>query len=238
MKPSNQETITAIAIDDEPPALRIVESFCGRVDFLNLKKTFNKPKEALLYLENNPVDLLFLDIHMPSTSGIDFYKGLQQETMVIFTTAFSEYAVEGFNLSAIDYLLKPYTFERFQQAANKARDYFIYLHGTEKPEEPALYIRADYSLIRILLQEILYIEGYDDYLKIHIQDQKTVVARMTLKNIQEQLPADQFFRVHRSYIIPRSRIRKIGTKTLELAGIEIPLGGSYKADLLNWFGKT
>lgn len=232
----NPPLIKAIAVDDEPPALRVVESFCSRTDFIELRKAFNKPREALLYLEQNPVDLLFLDIHMPSTSGIDFYKGLQQEVMVIFTTAFSEYAVEGFNLSAVDYLLKPYTFERFTQAVQKARDYFNYLHATEKTDHPVLYIRADYSLVKIDARDILLIEAYDDYVKIHVRDQKTVVARMTLKILLDKLPEGRFVRIHRSYIVPMDRIRQVSAKSVFLDDRELPLGGSYKEDLMDRFG--
>src|ERR1700712_1222443 len=118
--------IKAIAIDDEPPALKVIENFCGRSENMQLEKTFTMPAEALKHLRKFPVDLLFLDIQMPSINGIDFYKTVKQDTMVIFTTAYSEYAVEGFNVSAVDYLLKPFTFKRFQQAVAKALDYYQY----------------------------------------------------------------------------------------------------------------
>ncbi len=173
--------IKAIAIDDEPPALQVIETFCREVDFISLEKTFNKPNEALKYIGKFPVDLLFLDINMPSLSGIDLYKEVKQNTMVIFTTAYSEYAVEGFNLSAIDYLLKPFTFDRFFQAVSKAEEYHNHIHQKSKPEHQYLFIRADYSLIKINIADILFIEGLDDYLRIHLQNQKPVVARMTLK---------------------------------------------------------
>ena len=227
--------IKAIAIDDEPPALKVVENFCGTVDFIDLQKTFTKPTEALKYLERYPVDLLFLDINMPSLSGIEFYKQLKQQTMVIFTTAHIEYAVEGFNLNAVDYLLKPYTPERFLQAANKAKEFFSYQHQTETGGQPFFFIRADYSLIKINFADILYIEGLDDYLKIHLQNQKAVVARMTMKAIQEKLPVKDFIRVHRSYIIPFARIESVRNKTIYLEGKEFSIGASYEENFFKLF---
>ena len=141
--------ITAIAIDDEPPALKVIENFCGQIETLDLKKTFTQPNEALKFLRKFPVDLLFLDIQMPSISGIEFYKMLKQDTMVIFTTAHSQFAVEGFNLNAVDYLLKPFTFERFQQAVTKATDFYNYSRQSDKSQDQYLFIRADYKLMKI-----------------------------------------------------------------------------------------
>lgn len=226
--------IKAIAIDDEPPALKVVENFCGLVDFIDLQKTFTKPTEALKYLERYPVDLLFLDINMPSLSGIEFYKQIKQQTMVIFTTAHIEYAVEGFNLNALDYLLKPYTPERFLQAANKAKEFFGYQHQTETGQ-PFFFIRADYSLIKINFADILYIEGLDDYLKIHLLNQKAVVARMTMKAILEKLPVKDFIRVHRSYIVPFARIESVRNKTIYLEGKEFSIGSSYEENFFKFF---
>ena len=163
--------IHAIAVDDELPALSLLENFCKRVDFIELQKVFNKPNEALRYLQQFPVDLIFLDINMPALTGIDLYKSIRQNTMVIFTTAYSEYAVEGFNLNAVDYLLKPFTFERFMQAVNKAK---TAAKIADDQKEKYLFIRADYSLIKIVTEDILFIEGLDDYLKIHIQNDKPV----------------------------------------------------------------
>jgi DNA-binding LytR/AlgR family response regulator len=181
--------ITAIAIDDEPPALKVIETLCAAFDFITLQKTFTRTDEALKHLRKYPVDLLFLDIQMPSLSGIDLYKSIEQQTMVIFTTAFSEYAVEGFNLNAVDYLLKPFTPERFAQAVNKAAEYIRYTRQHNTPESEYLFIRADYNLYKITITDIDYIEGLDDYIRIHLQQQKPVVARMTMKHILEKLEA-------------------------------------------------
>lgn len=227
--------INAIAIDDEPPALQVIESFCAQTEGVQLDKTFNKPTEAMKYIEKFPVDLLFLDINMPSITGIDFYKSVKQSTMVIFTTAYSEFAVEGFNLQAIDYLLKPFTFERFLQAVNKARDFYQFTHHHNTAEEQYVYIRADYSLIKISITDILFVEGLDDYLKIHLQNQKPVVARLTMKAMLEKLPARRFARVHRSFIVPLQRIESVRNKIITIAGEEIPIGASYEKSFFDVF---
>jgi DNA-binding LytR/AlgR family response regulator len=219
--------IKAIALDDEPPALDILQSFCDEIAYVDLQKTFTKSEEAFKYLKKYPVDLLFLDINMPSISGIDFFKNLPHKTMVIFTTAYSEYAVEGFTLSATDYILKPFSFSRFQQAVEKA--YSQWKLQSQDPEQNYLFIRADYSLIKILFSDILYIEGLDDYLKIHLQNQKTIVARMTLKTILQKLPTPEFIRVHRSFIVPISKIEKVRNKIIYINQEEIPVSASYES---------
>lgn len=229
--------IKAIAIDDEPPALRVVEAFCADTDFISLEKTFTKPAEALKYLQKFPVDLLFLDIQMPSQTGIEFYKTVKQDTMVIFTTAHSEYAVEGFNLNAVDFLLKPFTYERFLQATTKANEFFQYKNNTGAKQDQYLFVRADYRLVKINIADILYIEGLDDYIKIFIKDQKTVVARMTMKHILEKLPAKEFSRVHRSFIVSLGRIENVRNKVISTAGKEIPVGGIYEDDFFRLFNR-
>jgi DNA-binding LytR/AlgR family response regulator len=222
--------IKAIAIDDEPLALKVIEHFCREVDFIELEKTFTKPNEALSHLQKFPVDLLFLDINMPSLNGIELYKALQQNTMVIFTTAYSEYAVESYALNAIDYLLKPFTQERFNQALAKANEYYQYINKQNITNY--LFIRADYSLVKINIADILYIEGLDDYVKIHLHQQKIIVARITMKSMLEKLPATEFFRVHRSYIIPLNRVEQVRNKTIKIGEVEIPIGNSYEQDFL------
>ena len=180
--------IRAIAIDDEIPALKLVENFCARSSEILLQQTFNKPTEAITYLKLNKVDLLFLDVNMPSISGIDLYKTLPHKTMLIFTTAYSEFAVEGFNLSAVDYLLKPFSYERFEQAVAKATEYYQYANTKQQLPEQFIFIRADYSLIKINLADILFIESLDDYLRIRLVNQKPIVARITMKAMMKQLP--------------------------------------------------
>ncbi|MDI1254693.1 MAG: LytTR family DNA-binding domain-containing protein [Flavobacterium sp.] len=222
--------IKAIALDDEPPALAILENFCRKTDYIDLQKTFTKSEEALKYLRKYPVDVLFLDINMPSISGIDFHKKLPHKIMVIFTTAYSEYAVQGFNLSATDYLLKPFSFDRFSLAVEKVRAQ--YEIQNQKAEQQFLFIRADYSLLKIPIADIIFIEGLDDYLKIHIENQKTVVARMTMKSILEKLPVADFSRVHRSFIVSIKRIEKIRSKVIHIGGEEIPISASYEKEFL------
>jgi len=164
--------INALAIDDEPLSLSIIENFCNQLDYIDLQKTFTKPNEAIKHLKKYPVDLLFLDIHMPSLNGIDLYKNIEQDTLVIFCTAHSQYAVEGFNLNALDYLLKPFSFDRFKQATEKARDV---LNKNEIGNQLYMFVRADYSLHKVLFSDILYIEALDDYLKIYIFQTRSLI---------------------------------------------------------------
>ncbi len=229
--------INCIAIDDEPPALELLEKYCSRVGFLDLKKTFTKTSEALAYLKKFPVDLIFLDIQMPDISGIEFYKSLKENKLVIFTTAFSEFAVEGFNLNAVDYLLKPIKFSRFEQAVQKTKDYLDYLSLKHSPAEQFLYVRSDYRLVRILLSDILYIEGLDDYVKIYCGQPKPVISRISMKAIAEKLPANSFLRVHRSYIIPTTKDISLCNKQIQIGKIQIPIGISYEEEVMKLFGK-
>lgn len=228
--------IRAIAIDDDPIATKVIELLCSDLDYLTLEKTFNQAPSALNYLDQYPTDLLFLDISMPDINGIELYKRIEQDTMVIFTTVHLEYAIEGFNLNAVDYLLKPFTEERFLQAVNKAREYYSF-RNTLPEENKHLFVRADYSLIKINIANILFIEGLDDYLKIHIEDQKPVVTRMTMKGILEKLPAKEFIRIHRSFIVPLKRIEQVRNKIVHIAGQELTLGSSYENEFLKVFGK-
>ena len=224
--------IKALAIDDEPLALNVIEAFCTQLDYIDLQKTFTKPNEALKHLNKYPVDLLFLDIHMPSLTGIDLYKYINQNTLVIFCTAHAQYAVEGFNLNALDYLLKPFTFERFKQATDKARDYFA---SSNNQKAQHIFVRADYRLQKIMLDDIMCIEALDDYLKIYINNQKTIVARMTMKAMLEKLPSTEFMRVHRSFIVPIKKVESLRNKMLQLGDKKIPVGNSYEEDVLKHF---
>jgi DNA-binding LytR/AlgR family response regulator len=211
----------AIAIDDEPPALKVIEKFCADYGNIELIKTFNKPTEGLKFAEETKIDFLFLDINMPSISGIELYKSLKKDIPVIFTTAYSEFAVEGFDLNASDYLLKPFTYERFKKAIKKIEKE---LQMQKQNSETAVFsIRADYALHKIPFDKILYFEGYDDYVKIHIEGQKTLVARVTMKNILERLDEKKFSRVHRSYIVALDKIQKIKSKSLFINDVEIPV---------------
>lgn len=220
----------AIALDDEPRALDVIKNFCDKTEGLELLKVFTKPNEALAFLQENHVDLIFLDIQMPSHSGLNLGKMLPREIMVVFTTAFSEYAVESYNIAALDYLLKPFTFERFSQTIAKAEEHLRAFNNQEGNHEPCIFIRADYSLKKVLIEDILYIEGLDDYIKIILQDQKPIVARMTMKSIFNELKPHDFIRVHRSYIVPRKRIEQLRNKFIQIAGKSIPIGKSYEKE--------
>jgi len=217
----------AIAIDDEPLALKVIQTFCNKSEHVSLEKTFTQPNEALKHLRKYPTDLIFVDIQMPSMTGINLVKSLQQKTMVIFTTAFSEYAAISYELNAIDYLLKPINQKRFAQALTKAQDYFNYIHKSDNNADKCIFIRADFCLVKIPLAEILYIEGLADYLKIFIKDRKTIVARMAMKDIMEKLPSDTFIRVHRSYILPFNKIEAVRGTTIYIGDKEFPIGKTY-----------
>ncbi len=222
--------IKAIAIDDEPLALKVIQSLCDKSEDIQLQKTFTRPGEALKHLRKFPADLIFCDIHMPAMTGISLVKALQQNTMVIFTTAFSEYAAASYELNAIDYLLKPINLKRFTQAVTKAREYYDYLHKRDHGSAGSIFIRADFSLVKIPVADIMYIEGLADYLKIHIKDRKTVVARMPMKEMMEKLYATDFIRVHRSYILPFSKIEAVRGNTILIGEQEFPIGKTYLED--------
>ena len=224
--------IKAIAIDDEPIAIKVIEHFCKDIDFISLEKTFTKAEDGLKYLKKFPADLIFLDIDMPNLNGIDLYKQVKQNTLVVFITSRADYAVEGFNLNALDYLLKPFTFERFKQAADKAKEYLA-ISNSNKPDH--IFVRADYSLQKIALDDIVCIEALDDYLKIYLHQQKTIVARMTMKAMFEKLPANDFMRVHRSFIVPIKKVESLRNKTLQLGDRKIPVGNSYEEAVLKHF---
>jgi DNA-binding LytR/AlgR family response regulator len=227
--------ITTIAVDDEPLALEVIKAFCTKVSFIKLAGTFTEPAAAFRFLNENPVDLLLLDINMPSISGIEFSKKVPKSTMVIFTTAHSEYAIEGFNLSAVDYLLKPFDLNRFIKAMEKARDYRNYTQLKENEAKDHFFVRVDYSLVKITFSDIFYIEGLDNYLKIHFNDGKTLLLRMSMKGILEKLPPADFVRVHRSYIIPVSKVVSIRNKIIQLGKQEIPVGTNYVEEVQQMF---
>lgn len=227
--------IKAIAIDDEPPALNVISSFCEKSGEVNLLGKFSRPDEALTILKEESVDLVFLDINMPSVSGIELYKAFGRECMVIFTTAHSQYAVEGFNLDAVDYLLKPFTFDRFIQAIQKVKERMeLNKHRTEQGSE--LLVPSGYSIVRIPFSDIVYIQAFDDYLKIFVSTSPhPVVTRMTMKNIVEKLPGRDFVRVHRSYIVSLRKINKAGSKSIFIGGVEVPIGKMYATEFFEVF---
>jgi DNA-binding LytR/AlgR family response regulator len=224
--------IKAIALDDEPLALELIEAFCKKIDFLQFEKGFTKTSAALQYLQKNPVQLLFLDIKMPAISGIDFYKSLEHKPMLIFTTSYSEYALESYELNAVDYLLKPFTLSRFEKAVEKAREiYNLVHHATVAEQSKHLMLKVDYGVVKVVLADILFIEGLDNYLKIHLKNQLPIVVRMTMKILLEKLSEKEFIRVHRSYIVPIHRIESVKQRIITIDGEEIPVGKHFEQHL-------
>jgi DNA-binding LytR/AlgR family response regulator len=218
--------ITCLAIDDEPLALEILKKYIAKIYFLELKGVFTDPFEAKKLMESMPIDILFLDIQMPDINGIDFTKTLaERDIAVIFTTAFSEYAVEGFNVDAIDYLLKPIEYDRFLKSVYKAKEYVDFINNQEL-QEGYIFVKSDYQMVKINLKDILYVEGLDDYIKIHLPN-KSVLTLMTLKTISQKLPSKEFLRIHRSYIVPVSKIEHISKSKVKVGEKEIPIGISY-----------
>ncbi len=214
-----------IAIDDEPLALKLIAEYASRISFLSLEKTFTNPDEAKAWMQQNETELLFLDIQMPDINGMQFYKALTKKPPVIFTTAYSEYAVDGFNADAVDYLLKPFEYDRFLKAAFKAKEYLEFLSNQDL-QMASIFVKVDYQLMKINLKDIDLIEGLDDYIRIHIKP-KPVLTLMTLKSLQEKLPSHEFVRIHRSYIVPAGKIESFGKSKVKVAGKEIPVGSSY-----------
>jgi DNA-binding LytR/AlgR family response regulator len=231
--------IRAMAIDDEPLALELIESYCKNVDFIRYEKGFSGTTAALQFLEKNPVDLLFLDINMPSISGIDFFRSLKHKPLLIFTTSYSEYAVNSYELGAVDYLLKPFTFDRFRMAVERANDtYNLVFNARVGEKDKFLMLKADSGLVRVILTDILFIEGLDNYLKIHLCNEPPIVIRLTMKTLTEMLNESEFLRVHRSYIVSLGRIESIRQKVITIAGEEIPIGKNYEDKLKTIFNRS
>jgi two-component system LytT family response regulator len=219
--------ITCVIIDDEPLAAELLQSYVDREPQLRLMGTFNDAQDGADFIHANKVDLLLLDIQMPHVNGIQLLKSLEKPPMVIFTTAYSEYAAEGFELDAIDYLLKPFDMRRFQRAVTKACEYHKALNRIGVDSTPYIFIKSEYQVIKINYDDIRYIEALDDYIKIYTTNSRPVLTLMTLKTILEKLPEDKFARVHRSYIISLSKMESVRNKKIKIGEIEIPIGNSY-----------
>tara|TARA_B100000035_G_C21019320_1_gene563326 strand:+ start:1341 stop:2027 length:687 start_codon:yes stop_codon:yes gene_type:complete len=220
--------IKAIAIDDEPLALNVIKSLNGNLNLIDLKRTFTQGSRAIRYLKQFPVDLLFLDIQMPDKDGIELIKSIDQEVMVIFTTAFSEYAVRGFELNAIDYLLKPIKQKRFDQACLKAIEFYDFKKQKKTSENNFIYVRSEYSLIKILLSDILFFETMDDYIKIHRINAKPTLTLLSMKKLLQMLPKEKFIRIHRSYTVQLEKIQAVRSKTVIIQNRKLPIGVTYK----------
>jgi len=227
-------TIKCLAIDDEPLALKQIGSYIKKTPFLELAALCNNPFSAMEFIKENHVDLLFVDISMPDLSGMDFVKSLTVKPLVIFTTAYSEYAIDGFKADALDYLLKPIGYKDFLRAANKANSMFELktAHSEKKePERDHLFVKADYKIVRIEFSDIKYIESVHEYVRIHLINDKPVMSHISLKSIEEQLPSLTFLRVHRSFIVNTERIKVIERNRIVFDhNVYIPVSDQYKAN--------
>ncbi|CAG5009855.1 Transcriptional regulatory protein BtsR [Dyadobacter sp. CECT 9275] len=219
--------LNAIAIDDEPNALDVVRLHAAKVPFLDLKSCFTNAFEAIPYLQKNKVDLIFLDIKMPDISGIEFVNSLPKVPMVIFTTAYSEYAVQGFELDALDYLLKPFSLARFTKACNKALEVQNLRDGKAKE---FIFVKTGYEDVKVLLSEIVYIEAEGNYV-VFVLKNKKMLSRLSMQEVSQLLPESSFMRIHRSYIISLDHIEKITRQEIFLEGSSIPVGASYEEKL-------
>lgn len=225
--------LKAIAIDDEPLALEIVKQYCAQYTDIDLLQTFDNAIAGLEYVNQHQPDLLFIDIDMPDINGIDLVNSIQAKPMIIFTTAYKEFALEGFELEAVDYLLKPFSFERFEKSVQKAFSQYKVHHNASKAQH--IFVYAGYRMLKIDLDSIIYIESLDDYIKIHLTNEKPVMTLMSLKKIAADLPADQFMRIHRSYIAAVKHITSLsGRKIVLTSGTSLPVSESYSAQLARW----
>ncbi len=216
--------LSAIAIDDEPKALEVVQMHANKVPFLDLRASFIDAFEALPFLRHNKVDLLFLDIKMPDISGIEFAQILKNGPLVVFTTAYSEYAVQGFDLDAVDYLLKPFSLARFTKACNKALE-MKNVRGTEAPD--FIFLKTGYEEEKVYLKDILYIEAAGNYMTYVLKERK-LMCRQNVPEALLALPEQDFVRVHRSFIVGVQHVGKIARQQVWVNGVEIPVGASYE----------
>lgn len=217
--------IKAIAIDDEPIALDIIRRYSERVPYINLEKQFLNGLEARDYLMEHDVQLLFLDVRMPDINGIDLFKGLEDKPLVIFSTAYSEYALSGFELEALDYLLKPYSFERFEKACLRAKE-MLELKGIIE-NNPTLFVKDGYQMVKIDLKKISVLQAVGNYLRF-VMNGREVLARMTIKEFLSEWADNNFIQVHRSYVINMEKVSRLDRHVIWIDDIEIPIGGSFQ----------
>ena len=228
--------INCAIIDDEPLAAGLLESYARKTPFLHLIGTYGSAVEAMKELRDNPAQLLFLDIQMPELSGIEFAKILPAETKIIFTTAFQQYAIEGYKVNALDYLLKPVSYEDFLKAANKALDVFSLSQKQQVyAQDRFMFVKSDYKLVRVALDDILYIEGLKDYVRIYLQDGQRIMSLMNMKKLEDYLPRPEFMRTHRSFIVHMTRAQSVDRFRIVFGDQYIPISDSYKDDVQQYF---
>lgn len=237
-------TLRCALVDDEPLALSLLESYVRKTDSLELCGAYSSAIQAMKNLPDHPVDLLFLDIQMPELNGLEFSRMVPENTRIIFTTAFEQYAIDGYRVNALDYLLKPISYGDFIEAINKAIQWFELRKKAESsepdhvsiPEDSKhIYVKSDYKIIQIELDKILYIEGLKDYIKIYTEDsQRPILSLASMKTMEEKLPSNRFIRVHRSYIVQKSKIKIIDKGRIVFGKEYIPISDSYKQELQNY----
>ncbi|QZT37792.1 LytTR family DNA-binding domain-containing protein [Halosquirtibacter xylanolyticus] len=233
---------SCIIIDDEHLARRLIQGYVSKTPNLEVKETFDNAIDAITYLQSNTVDLIFLDIHMPNITGLEFIKTIQVDALIIITSAFSEYAIDGFDHDVFDYLLKPIAFPRFLKATTKALEFIeanpegkpIEENIIQKTQKDYLTIKADHRLYKINFNDIIFIEGQREYVTFHTKKRK-VTAYYSLKSLIETLPADQFIRIHKSYIVSIPSIETLEGNMLEVGGQKLPIGKSYKSSVMDIF---
>jgi DNA-binding LytR/AlgR family response regulator len=224
----------AIAVDDEPIALEIIKSHGEKVPFLDLKAVFTNAFVALEYLQQEPVDLIFLDIKMPDISGIDFFNSLSRKPLLIFTTAYSEHALTSFEMDAVDYLLKPFSLARFIKGCNKA--YELHQSRTGVPVADHCYVKTGYEQVKVLYDDILYLEAAGNYVTFVLKD-KQLLSRSTFAEISNHLPQNMFVRIHRSYIVAINKIDKVERQQVSVNKHKIPVGEAYSQNLQAVLGR-
>jgi DNA-binding LytR/AlgR family response regulator len=234
--------LRCIAIDDEPLALELLEDNISKVPFLQLVARCNNPMEAMKILQGETVDLIFLDIQMPGLTGIQFLQSLTQKPMAILITAYEKYALEGFNLDVVDYLVKPVSLDRFIKACNKAWELFQLRNKATQPAGTAaadyIFVNVDYSLLKVVLSDITWIEGLKDYIKINLKNSaRPVITRMSMKSMEEELPASQFLRIHKSFIVSKQHITAVRKNSVFLGTMELPVSDNYREVVNNLTGK-
>ncbi|PZF74571.1 LytR/AlgR family response regulator transcription factor [Taibaiella soli] len=234
--------LRCIAVDDEPLALRLVSSYIEQTPFLALAGSFSNAVAALAAIRNDDIQLVFLDIQMPDLNGIELARvlaGNANTPRIIFTTAFNNFAIEGYKVDALDYLLKPFSYEEFLKAATKAEHYFDLLHSqkTATPEDNFMFVKADYKMVRVDFEDVVYIESLKDYIKIHLAEgKKPILTLSSLRSIEEKLPPAKFIRIHRSFIVALDKIDSITKNSVHLGDVNITVGEQYKdvfRDLMN-----
>ncbi|CAM4329045.1 two component transcriptional regulator, LytTR family [Pedobacter westerhofensis] len=227
--------LKCVAIDDEPLAVELISTYISRFPDLEILQTFEDAVSGAEYMNRNEIDLLFLDINMPDISGIDLARALDKKPMIIFTTAYKQFAYEGFELQAVDYLLKPIDFDRFTKAVNKALDYYRYKNNVQPSSDDAcIYVHSEYRMVKIVLKNIEYLESMEDYVKIHLEGLSPVLTLMPLKRILEKLPAADFKRIHRSFIVPVKKVQSVQNRKMRLSDVELPISGSYADEVKLW----